>query len=83
MKAIIHKGKAGKSYARLCKEYETRDFYEVIVESVMNGHREQAVEQFNLLGGPWQYAFMAGGFEDYGYYGKETFNLILKALWSK
>lgn len=83
MRAIIHKGKAGKSYARLCKEYETRDFYGVIVDSVVNGHNDQAIEYFNMLGGSWQYAFMSGGYMDYGYYGEEAFRIILRAIWTK
>ena len=83
MRAKIHTGKAGKHYTRLCKEYECRDFYEVMVNSVANGHRDQAIEYFNMLGGPWQYAFMYGGYMDYGYYGAETYNLILKSLWTK
>lgn len=83
MRAIIHKGKAGKSYARLCKEYECQDFYEIIAESVMNGHNDQAIEYFNMLGGAWQYAFMSGGYMDYGYYGERTYELIMKAIWTK
>lgn len=83
MRAKIHTGKAGKSYTRLCKEYECQDFYALMVNSVANGHREQAVEYFNMLGGPWQYAFMNYGWEDYGFYGRETHDLILKAIWTK
>lgn len=83
MRAIIHKGNAGKRYWELCKAYETDDFYGLIVDSVVNGNRDQAIEYFNMLGGPWQYAFMSGGYMDYGCYGEETFNLILKAIWTK
>lgn len=83
MRAIIHKGDSGKHYRTLCRAYETDDFYGLIVESVMNGHRDQAIEYFNMLGGPWQYAFMSGGYMDYGYYGEEAYRIILKAIWMK
>lgn len=83
MRAIIHKGKAGKTFRQLCKAYECEDFYEVIVGSVTNGHNDQAIEQFNMLGGSWQYAFMSGGWQDYGYYGERTYELIMKAIWTK
>ena len=84
MRAKINRGKrAGKSFKSLCRLYECNDFFLVIVESVRNGHREQAVEQFNMLSGPWQYEFMNYGWQDYGYYGKETRDLILEAIWTK
>lgn len=38
-----------KSLKTLNKQYETDNFFNVIIESYINGHHEQCREQYNLM----------------------------------
>lgn len=80
-RAIINRSiNKGRKFADLCKAYETEDFYQLIVDSVTNGYRDQAVKYFNMLKGHNQYAFLIC--HDYGEIGRLTKEIIIEALFA-
>lgn len=83
MRTKINNGNRGQRLDRLCKRYECEDFYELIVNSEINGHRDQAIEYFNMMKGEDQQRFIMGYYIMYGEYGGCAMNAIVNGLWEK
>lgn len=77
MRAKINHGRAGRQTPP--KDYGTDSWEELMTESVMNGHKDQAIEYFNRMKEFDQKNFLLYGYADYEY-GDETRNFIIRNL---
>lgn len=75
-----------KKYAQtLAREYEREtkeDYFEIIVESLINGHRQQVRDQFNAMKKEDQKDFLINYLSDNGSYEESVKNICIAELCS-
>ncbi len=78
MRAKINHGNRGRQLPP--KDYGNVTWTELMVDSVANGHNDQAIEYFNRMKEFEQKNFLIYDYETYGLYGEKCFQLIIKSL---
>lgn len=83
MRAKIHHGNAGKRIESLLKTYEFEcpmDYYQYIIDSYVNGHKDQVIELFNEMMEYDQKTFLLNVERMASIYGEKVHDLIIKSL---